>query len=159
MCKTNPIWRIGRGPRGQNAQNERNSRLCPVRGGLGDEGRGGKTCKTNPIWPPCPEMGADSHASGLRRELIVQNEANFRLCPAGEGLGEEGLREKTCKTKPIPGRARWDQAQETRAAESNHAKRSQFDPPGVREWARTGLRPTSIVQNEANLRRSIKFEV
>jgi hypothetical protein len=119
MCKTNPVWLVGRGPRGTNVQNEpnlppatlglagpivqnkANSRRCrmgrgpgdggrgvkcakrsqfraaPGRRGLGDEGRGGQSCKTKPIWPPVSGNGRAPAGMGPLPGSIVQNEANF----------------------------------------------------------------------------------
>jgi hypothetical protein len=56
-------------------------------------------CKTNPIWPARPGMGAGRRAAMPGRRAIVQNEPN--LAPRGSGAGG-----KTCKTNPILPRRR-----------------------------------------------------
>ena len=117
-----------------------------------------QSCKTNPIWPRRPEMGAHGPAASIN----CAKRSQFPAAPGGarpEGRGSwVDCAERSQFASGRPGEVRG-----TRAAESNHAKRTQFGPRAVRKWARTdrpgALRRGSIVQNEANLKRSFRFEV
>jgi hypothetical protein len=62
--------------RGPSVRNKANSRRCRVGRGPGDERRGGQSCKTKPIWPRCPEMGAPA-SPGPRPTIDCAKRSQF----------------------------------------------------------------------------------
>jgi hypothetical protein len=96
--------------------------------------------------------------------------SQFPTVPGETRSERRGLVGRLCKTKPIPGRARRDEAWRTKAVEGNRAKQTQFGPRcpemGADRQARGlgrgrlcktkpipgGGRGGAIVRNKANLR-------
>jgi hypothetical protein len=110
MCETNPIWLVGRGPRGRNVRNEPNfgevsSLKCQVLS---------ESCKTNPIprlriadsGQTCGGTPALRPAASSPRRPIVQNKANFTGRPGPQGRGTRGNCAKRTQFPATPGGTR-----------------------------------------------------
>jgi hypothetical protein len=133
LCKTKPIWRGVSSWKSQVLSGQaRTSRFpdTPIIPGFHHSMVPvvWQSCKTNPIWPRRPEMGAHGPAASIN----CAKRSQFPAAPGGarpEGRGSwVDCAERSQFASGRPGEVRG-----TRAAESNRAKRTQFDPrcPGM----------------------------